>query len=116
MMVAAGCAAPVQYREVAVPAGMRREARDEALDAAVALAAEGRYAEAAARFSGLVERYEAAGDGTHLAEGLFWLGYCREKLGCPAEARQLYGRVLRQYPDQPAARQARQRLAGLPPG
>jgi TolA-binding protein len=115
MAVAAGCAAQPQARDVAAPLERRREVRDGALDAAVALAVEGRYDEAAAQFSALMQRYDAAGDRARLAESLFWLGYCREKLGRPDEARDLYERVVRDHPAGPAARQAAERLGRLAP-
>ena len=120
----AGCAAsPARYRmedtgPQAAPVravAVQRAAPNGALDEAVALAADGRYDDAAERFASLIDEFRAAGDRAHLAEATFWLGFCREKQGRTDDARRLYLDVERSWPDEPAARPAAERLSLLAP-
>lgn len=80
------------------------------LDQAIGKAADGEYAEAAAEFAELSERYRQSGDREHAAAAMFWLGFCRERQGRLEEAREIYEQVETRYPALPAADQARRRL------
>jgi hypothetical protein len=108
--VLAGCAA--KY-ELAVPRQVGAEDA-AALEEAVVMVAELRYAEAAAKLLSLSRRFESLSDNKRTAESLFWLGYCHEKLDRTGEAARLYGRVVNEYSRQPAAGQAAQRLSRIP--
>jgi len=85
----------------------------EAFAAAMALVAEHRYDDAAERLSLLAAAPEAARDPDRSPKVLFWLGYCHEKQGRPAEAADFYRKVVQEYPDTPAAAQASERLSLL---
>ena len=82
-------------------------------DAAVALTAERKYGDAAAKFVQLLPIFETEENHPRAADTLFWLGYCSEKLSRSNEARQYYRRVLKEYPQTPAARTAELRLSLL---
>jgi len=82
-------------------------------DAAVELITELKYKDAAVKLEPLMAVFAEAGSAAYAAESAFWLGYCREKLGDPNEARRLYDLVARKYPDTPASRQAIARLGRL---
>ncbi|MBN2581910.1 MAG: tetratricopeptide repeat protein [Planctomycetes bacterium] len=86
-----------------------------AFEAAVALAAELKYADAAQAFARLVPRLEAVAAWPQAAESMFWLGYCREKLGNAEEAVKAYRRLQEVYPRAPAAKQAETRMELLKP-
>ena len=88
----------------------QREAR---LDPAIELVADLKYKEAAVKLEPLMAVFAEAGSAAYAAESAFWLGYCREKLGDPNEARKLYDLVARKYPATPAARQAIARMTRL---
>jgi len=124
-----GCASREPYARPLGPEAARRDLT-RGFDEAVALAAEGRYDAAAEQFARLAEMYEsrlqirtapdAASDFDtrdlrrgRAAEAVFWLGYCREKQGLTDGAAALYRRVIEEYGDMPAARQARLRLGHL---
>ena len=117
----AGCAAqapPADYRQyqpaAAGTVGPVPPSRDRlALEAAVALAADLKYDQAADRLAELIPRLHAAGDRTHAAEAMFWLGYCLEKQQRYDLAQHWYRRVGSTYPDTPAARQAARRLGRM---
>lgn len=103
----------------AAAARLRRSAGREVLseyDAALALIGDLEYAGAAEKLSGLIPRFESAGDDLHTAEAIFWLGFCREKLGDGPAARQLYNDVIRRFGDSSAAQQARERLEAMDAG
>lgn len=124
MLAVGGCASPTQHQrqaQLAEANGNRfapeaaREERGRLLDQAVALALDGRFEAALRHFAVLAERSEAAGDAEQMAEALFWIGYCHEKMGQMDTARKLYERVRRDHPRTPAARQASERLDLLKP-
>jgi len=69
------------------------------------------YAGAATAFETLLARYPA---GDAVQDGMLRLAECRVRLKQGAEARELYTRLLTQYPGTAAASQAEQRLASLP--
>jgi TolA-binding protein len=71
--------------------------------------AAGDYERAESGFDEWLARYAWA-DHPRTPQAMFWLGYCREKLGHPERARETYGRLLASYGDSPAAAQARQRI------
>lgn len=79
----------------------------------VTLAAQGKYDEASAGFLQSLSGFENAGDADHVAETIFWLGFCDEKLSRPDRAARYYGQVLQRYPQSPSARQASIRLNRL---
>ncbi|HUS47114.1 MAG TPA: tetratricopeptide repeat protein [Phycisphaerae bacterium] len=103
--------APARGREPIALAGVQDAAT---LEQAVAMIAESRHAEAAAQLAPLSERFHSRNEAKRAAESMFWLGYCYEKLGRPNEAAGLYGRVVQEYPQQPASRQAGLRLSQIP--
>jgi len=113
----AGCAARPPLRSVDWAAGeapAAASARDvDDLNRAVAAMLDEEYARAAVMLLELGPRFEALGDDRRAAECLFWLGFCREKQGRTSEAAEFYRRVLSEHPDQPAARQAADRLSLL---
>ena len=82
-------------------------------DNAVVLATDLKYAEAEAKLSQLLPIFEAASDHRRSAETMFWLGYCNEKQGRRARAMSFYERVVKDYSDSRASREAGRRLAVL---
>ncbi len=87
--------------------------RRAALDEALGLVSDLKYAQAAARLRELVPVAELAGDDATASEALFWLGYCAEKQGDAQQAEGYYERVNLAYPKSRAAQQARLRLRQL---
>jgi tol-pal system protein YbgF len=69
------------------------------------------YPAAADAFEALLKRYPA---GDAVQDGMLRLAECRVRLKQAPEARELYTRLLTQYPGTAAASQAEQRLASLP--
>jgi tol-pal system protein YbgF len=69
------------------------------------------YPGAADTFEALLKRYPA---GDAVQDGMLRLAECRMRLKQAPEARELYTRLLTQYPGTAAASQAEQRLASLP--
>ena len=120
-LLAAGCgAASAEYplphgvtRHVPSPAVAEAEAEQE-FEAARALLAELKYAEAERRLVPLIRRFNSIGKTERAAEATFWSGYCCERRELFDDARALYLRVVREYPKTPAARQAAARLGRLP--
>jgi len=86
-----------------------------ALDDAVALAAERKYAEAETRLAALLPRLEQTADDARTAEAMFWLGFCHEKQGRLATAESFYRRLVDRCGGTKAADQARWRLSRLKP-
>lgn len=80
---------------------------------AVALVGRLQYRQATVKFKRVLVRFEAGRDAASAAETIFWLGYCYEKRDRLAEADAAYRKLLQEYPDTPAAKQARRRLAGI---
>ena len=136
-MLLTGCgASPQQYahmdREASRPApaaepptwagapaepNRAQRARMEAdIDRAVGLIAQLEYPHAAAILQRLTLKLASDPNAPRAGEVWFWLGYCREKQGLPAEAREHYVHVLEQYPRRPAAVQASRRLGILNAG
>ena len=98
------------------PAAILVEVQDRAaFEEGIALAADLKYAEAQAKFRQVLAWYRATNDRARTAETLFWLGYCCEKQGRSADARDAYVQLVREHPSLPAARQASARLRRLPP-
>jgi len=104
------------------PAGRRivlvEPAEPHAFEEGVELAAEHKYIEAEAKFAQVLSWSQAANDRPRAAEATFWLGFCKEKQGRLAEARDRYRALVDEYPGTPAAAQADKRRAQLtgPPG
>ncbi|WP_370458857.1 tetratricopeptide repeat protein [Aggregicoccus sp. 17bor-14] len=69
------------------------------------------FPEAAQAFEALLKRYPA---GDAVQDGMLRLAECQLRLKKSTEARELYNRLLTQYPGTAAASQAEQRLASLP--
>ena len=84
------------------------------LEEAVALAMNFEYAIATGKLLQVAPRFEAAGDKRRAADSLFWLGFCHQKQGKSAEARQVYTTVVQKYPREQAAGKAREYLETLP--
>jgi TolA-binding protein len=106
-LLPAGCS--VQGRSaMEIPA--RHPVASVELDDAVTLVTQGLYEEAATKLGPLATRFESRGDADLAAKALFWHGYCFEKQGDADQASALYTRVVRGYPNSPAARQAAARL------
>ena len=80
---------------------------------ALGLAQRLQFGDAEAKLSHLLPIFQTAGDETHAAEAMFWLGYCNEKQGRPDRASTYYQRVRSEHPDSRAAAAAGQRLAIL---
>lgn len=108
-LLAGGCASSVFQEYPGKAHGYDKGAESE-LDEAVALAANRRYAEAAAEFERLAEEYRQDQDYHRAALATFWLGFCLEKQGRIEEAEEIYEQVSLEYGDTPAAARARQRL------
>jgi len=83
------------------------------IDRAVGLIAQLEYAHAGAILRRLALKLASDPNAPRAGEVWFWLGYCCEKQGLPAEARKHYVHVLEQYPRRPAAVQASRRLGIL---
>lgn len=58
-------------------------------------------------------QFEAAGDDEHTAKSLFWLGFCREKLGQDDQARQAYVTVIQRFAGTKSAQSAKERLDAM---
>jgi TolA-binding protein len=101
--------------ETRAAAGRNAAVAEETFDEAMMLIAEQQYTEALRKLPPLVAAFEAAADRNRAARTTFWMAYCQEKSGKPAEATVLYERVTRAYPQTPAARLAAERLARLRP-
>jgi TolA-binding protein len=95
------------------PAVIEAEAEKEFKEAR-RLLAEMKYAEAERRLVPLARRYDSIGRPARAAEAMFWSAYCNERQGLTPDARALYLRVINDYPQTPAARQAAGRLTRLP--
>jgi TolA-binding protein len=78
---------------------------------ALSLVTKLRYEEAAEKFSQLSRSYQAGSDYVRAGEAMFWQGYCHEKNRQLQTAAGIYREVIRNFPDTPAARQAREGLA-----
>ena len=88
-----GCNAKGEYSRDELPP--RATQRDVAtLEEAVALAMNFEYAIATGKLLQVAPRFEAAGDKRRAADSLFWLGFCHQKQGKSAEARQVYTTVV----------------------
>jgi tetratricopeptide (TPR) repeat protein len=101
------------------PAPPRRVALVEmddsnAFEEGVVLASEQKFAEAEDKFAKVLRWSQATGDRERSAESMFWLAFCKEKRGREAEARDLYAKLLKEYPGAAAARLASDRRAHLP--
>ena len=108
-----GCNAKGEYSRDELPP--RATQRDVAtLEEAVALAMNFEYAIATGKLLQVAPRFEAAGDKRRAADSLFWLGFCHQKQGKSAEARQVYTTVVQKYPREQAAGKAREYLETLP--
>jgi len=84
-----------------------------ALEQAVALVTELRYDEAIEKLRFLLPALQASGDTQRTAEAMFWIGFCHERQSRFDQATVWYRRTVNDYPDTPAAEQARQRLPRL---
>jgi len=119
-VTSAGCAMESPGILMPRPAAMKAQpapvARmsSKAIDEGVALIGERRYAEAEMKFRRVQVWFQAEGDKARTAECLFWIGFCREKQGRTAEAREQYDKLIRDYPGTGAARQASERMGRLP--
>ncbi|MBL7220636.1 MAG: hypothetical protein ISS69_11020 [Phycisphaerae bacterium] len=80
---------------------------------ALTLIDELKYADAAAKLERVSGQFEAAGDLTHAAESMFWLGFCREKLHRDDLARQTYVMVIQQFAGSKPAEYAQLRLDAM---
>ena len=113
----ASCASmqPLMRSPETAPAGPTHIvlATDPTVDTAIEMILDGRYADASKLLDQLIVMYESARDARHAAESIFWLGYCKEKSGNPADAAKYYRRVMERYPATDAARNAQDRLDGL---
>ena len=109
-----GCSMQVPGYESALPPARISAIDADVMDEAVTMIAQSRHAEAAERLSSLSKRFESRQEKTRAAESLFWLAYCYEKLGRNTEAAQIYGHVIQKYSQEPASRQAAQRLSQMP--
>ena len=83
------------------------------LNQAVLLISQQQYNEAAEKLMNLIPRLLTSGDRPATAEGTFWLGYCREKQNRLEEAGECYRKVIEDFKDTPAAREAEERLNNL---
>jgi TolA-binding protein len=108
----ASCAGPAA--PTTMPTTQPVIAGDPALDGAVDLVMRGQYFEAAKVLERLVGGYRADAEPLHSSQAMYWLGYCKEKTGNPAEAAKWYRQVIARYPTMEAARLAQDRLDGLP--
>jgi TolA-binding protein len=88
---------------------------DHAMENAIEMVMDGKYADASKILEPLVVTSESAGDLRQAAEATFWLGYCKEKSGRSAEAAAFYRRAIERYPQTAAARNAQDRLDALGP-
>jgi TolA-binding protein len=71
------------------------------------------YATALVKLERVSPLFDQAGDGTHAAESLFWLGFCREKLQYEDMARETYVDVIERYPLSKPAKYAKTRLDAM---
>ena len=85
----------------------------ERLDEVVLLVVQLEYDQAEAPLYWLADQFDDIQDASHAAEAWFWLGYCHEKRGQVAAARDVYGRVAALYSAAPASRIAERRLQRL---
>jgi len=80
---------------------------------ALTLIDELKYADAAAKLEQVSGQFESAGDLTHTAEAMFWLGFCREKLHRDDLARQTYVMVIQRFAGSKPAEYAQLRLDAM---
>jgi len=80
---------------------------------AIALIDKEQYAQASVKLERVVLQFDTAGDAVHTPKAMFWLGFCREKLGLDDSARQSYVEVIQRFPDSTSAEQARRRLEAM---
>jgi len=114
ILTAAGCADVASYNAALLrPRGTAAENQAK-LNEAVALIAQLRYEEAAAKLTPLIQTFSDAGDEDRAAEATFWLAYCYEKQGQTEKAARIYRHVIKRYPETSATTQANQRLALMP--
>ena len=95
------------------PAAQAKPEQAAALEQAVALVTELRYDEAIEKLRFLLPALQASGDTQRTAEAMFWIGFCHERQSRFDQATVWYRRTVNDYPDTPAAEQARQRLPRL---
>ena len=69
------------------------------------------FEDAATAFESVAKKYPA---GDAVVDALLKLAECRTKLNQPADARKAYQRIVKDWPDTPAAQAARSRLSSLP--
>lgn len=95
------------------PEAQAKPEQAAALEQAVALVTELRYDEAIEKLRFLLPALQASGDTQRTAEAMFWIGFCHERQSRFDQATVWYRRTVNEYPDTPAAEQARQRLPRL---
>ncbi|MBX7113010.1 MAG: tetratricopeptide repeat protein [Myxococcaceae bacterium] len=69
------------------------------------------FEDAATAFESVAKKYPA---GDAVVDALLKLAECRTKMNQPADARKAYQRIVKDWPDTPAAQAARSRLSSLP--
>lgn len=114
-LIVVGCGGRAQPESAATqtPAAHAPLAGDPALDAAIELVAQGKYAQAQQNLELLAGGYETANEPRHASEAFFWLGFCKEKIGSKPEATKLYRLLMDKYPQTEAARMAVARLDAM---
>ena len=80
---------------------------------ALALVDKLEYDPAEVKLEKVSAQFDAAGDPTHTAESMFWLGFCREKLHRDDQARQTYVTIIERFAGTKPARYARNRLDAM---
>ncbi len=111
-----GCSMPMEGGYAFSLANTRAESPPPsvaAFNAAVEMVSKLQYVEGMAGFERVLPGLQDTSDHRRVAEAIFWLGFCSEKLGRPAEAISRYDSVIRRYSDSPASSRARVRLSQL---
>jgi tetratricopeptide (TPR) repeat protein len=112
----AGCAAMGPAQSSFRPGATRPPGDAESyLDETIAMVAELRYDEAAARLERLLAAAKRAKARDLEARATFWLAYSREKQGKTDEAARLYKLLGESHPEARTGRQAEMRLERLKP-
>jgi len=80
---------------------------------AIALIDKLEFGPAAVKLERVVAQFDAAQDVVHTPKAMFWLGFCREKLGLDDSARRAYVEVIERFGDSIPAKHARRRLDAM---
>ena len=119
LLLICGCNAQAPESPRAVTGGQKPEDLERAqaeLQKGIQQVLDGEYEAALTTIFPQTRILKRSGRPDLAAEALFWTAFAHEKLGERDDAQVFYDQVIKEYPDTPAAEEARRRLAeGLLP-